>query len=226
MISKIIRWSLENRLIVLALATVVLISGAGVALRMPVDVFPDLTAPSVTVITEAQGMAPEEVETLVTFPIETAMNGAAGVRRVRSSSATGISVVWVEFDWGTDIYQARQVVNEKLQLASSSLPPEVERPVLAPVSSIMGEILFISLTSDAHDPMELRSTADWVIRPRLLSVPGVSQVIPIGGEAKQYQVLIAPEKIAASGVSLAAVLDAVKETNQNTSAGFYIEGGQ
>ncbi|MGH7961320.1 MAG: efflux RND transporter permease subunit, partial [Candidatus Binatia bacterium] len=163
---------------------------------------------------------------MVTFPLETAVNGAAGVRRVRSSSATGISVVWVVFDWGTDIYQARQVVNEKLQLASSVLPPEVERPVLAPVSSIMGEIMFLSLTSEAHSPMELRSTADWVIRPRLLSVPGVSQVTPIGGEDKQYQVLLSPEKIAAAGVSLTAVTEAVRKTNQNTSAGFYVDGGQ
>jgi CzcA family heavy metal efflux pump len=226
MIAKLIGWSLENRLIVLAIAAVVLIGGTAVALKMPVDVFPDLTAPSVTVITEAHGMAPEEVETLVTFPIETAVNGAAGVRRVRSSTATGISVVWVEFDWGTDIYQARQVVNEKLQLAASNLPAEAERPVLAPVSSIMGEIMFISLTSDKQSAMELRSTADWVIRPRLLSVPGVSQVTPIGGDTKEYQVIISPQRMAASGVSLSQVISAVKGTNQNTSAGFYVEGGQ
>jgi CzcA family heavy metal efflux pump len=226
MIAKLIGWSLENRLIVLAIAAVVLIGGTAVTLKMPVDVFPDLTAPSVTVITEAQGMAPEEVETLVTFPIETAVNGAAGVRRVRSSTATGISVVWVEFDWGTDIYQARQVVNEKLQLAASNLPAEAERPVLAPVSSIMGEIMFISLTSDKQSAMELRSTADWVIRPRLLSVPGVSQVTPIGGDTKEYQVIISPQRMAASGVSLSQVISAVKGTNQNTSAGFYVEGGQ
>jgi Cu/Ag efflux pump CusA len=150
MIAKLIGWSLANRLIVLAMAAVVLIGGTMVAVKMPVDVFPDLTAPSVTIITEAHGMAPEEVETLVTFPIETAVNGAAGVRRVRSSTATGISVIWVEFDWGTDIYQARQVVSEKLQLAGSNLPPEAERPVLAPISSIMGEIMFISLTSQKH----------------------------------------------------------------------------
>jgi CzcA family heavy metal efflux pump len=226
MIAKLIGWSLANRLIVLAIAAVVLVGGTIVAVKMPVDVFPDLTAPSVTIITEAHGMAPEEVETLVTFPIETAVNGASGVRRVRSSTATGISVIWVEFDWGTDIYQARQVVNEKLQLAGSNLPPEAERPVLAPVSSIMGEIMFISLTSDKQSPMELRSTADWVIRPRLLSVPGVSQVTPIGGDTKEYQVIISPEKMAASGVSLSQVIAAVKGTNQNTSAGFYVEGGQ
>ena len=171
-------------------------------------------------------MAPEEVETLVTFPLETAVNGAAGVRRVRSSSATGISVVWVEFAWGTDIYQARQVVNEKLQLVSAALPPDVEPPILAPVSSIMGEIMLISLTSESHSPVELRATADWVIRRRLLSVPGVSQVIPIGGGVKQYQVLLSPERMAAHGVSLTEVTEAVRTTNQNTSAGFYVEGGQ
>jgi CzcA family heavy metal efflux pump len=226
MIAKLIGWSLANRLIVLAMAAVVLVGGTMVAVKMPVDVFPDLTAPSVTIITEAHGMAPEEVETLVTFPIETAVNGAAGVRRVRSSTATGISVIWVEFDWGTDIYQARQVVNEKLQLAGSNLPPEAERPVLAPVSSIMGEIMFISVTSDKQSPMELRSTADWVIRPRLLSVPGVSQVTSIGGDTKEYQVIISLEKLAASGVSLNQLIAAVKGTNQNTSAGFYVEGGQ
>src|SRR5262245_12994363 len=226
MIAELIGWSLANRLIVLAIAAVVLIGGTMVAVKMPVDVFPDLTAPTVTIITEAHGMAPEEVETLVTFPIETAINGAAGVRRVRSSTATGISVVWVEFDWGTDIYQARQVVNEKIQLASSNLPPEAERPVLAPISSIMGEIMFISLTSDKQSPMELRSTANWVIRPRLLSVPGVSQVTPIGGDIKEYQVLISPERMAASGISLTQLIAAVKGTNQNTSAGFYVEGGQ
>jgi CzcA family heavy metal efflux pump len=226
MIAKLIGWSLANRLIVLAIAAVVLVGGTMVAVKMPVDVFPDLTAPSVTIITEAHGMAPEEVETLVTFPIETAVNGASGVRRVRSSTATGISVIWVEFDWGTDIYQARQVVNEKLQLAGPNLPPEAERPVLAPVSSIMGEIMFISLASDKQSPMELRSTADWVIRPRLLSVPGVSQVTPIGGDTKEYQVIVSPEKLAASAVSLSQLIAAVKGTNQNTSAGFYLEGGQ
>jgi CzcA family heavy metal efflux pump len=226
MIAKLISWSLSNRLIVLAIAAAILIGGTAVAIKMPVDVFPDLTAPSVTIITEAHGMAPEEVETLVTFPIETAVNGASGVRRVRSSTSTGISVVWVEFEWGTDIYQARQVVNEKLQLAAANLPPDAERPVLAPVSSIMGEIMFISLTSDTQSPMDLRSTADWVIRPRLLAVPGVSQVTPIGGDTKEYQVIISPQRMAASGITLNQVIAAVKGTNQNTSAGFYVEGGQ
>lgn len=226
MIAKLINWSLGNRLIVLALAAATLVVGFFVAIKMPVDVFPDLTAPSVTIITEAHGMAPEEVETLVTFPIETAVNGASGVRRLRSATATGISVVWVEFDWGTDVYQARQIVNEKLQLAAGHLPPDVQRPILAPVSSIMGEIMFISLTSEKHTPMELRSAADWSIRPRLLSVPGVSQVTPIGGDIKEYQVRLSPSRLAAAGVTLSQVIAAVKGTNQNTSAGFYVEGGQ
>ena len=224
--NRLIRWSLANRKIVLALALAVLLGGTLVAVRMPVDVFPDLTAPTVTVLAEAHGMAAEEMETLVTLPLETALNGAAGVRRVRSSSTTGISVVWVEFTWGTDMYQARQVVSEKLQLTRAVLPPEVESPVLAPISSIMGEIMLVSLTSEQHSPLELRSTADWVIRRRLLSVPGVSQVIPIGGGIKQYQVLLSPERMAAYGVSLTEVTEAVRLTNRNTSAGFYVDGGQ
>ena len=224
--NHLIRWSLANRKIVLTLALAVLLGGTLVAVRMPVDVFPDLTAPTVTVLTEARGMATEEVEMLVTLPLETAVNGAAGVRRVRSSSATGISVVWVEFAWGTDLYQARQVVSEKLQLARAALPPEVASPILAPISSIMGEIMLVSLTSAQHSSLDLRSTADWVIRRRLLSIPGVSQVIPIGGGVKQYQVLLSPERMAAYGVSLTAVTEAVRRTNQNTSAGFYVDGGQ
>ncbi|MGH7787630.1 MAG: efflux RND transporter permease subunit, partial [Candidatus Binatia bacterium] len=178
MVDGIIRWSLGNRLVVLLGAAVLLVWGTYEALRMPVDVFPDLTAPTVTVITEAHGMAPEEIESQVTFPIETALNGAPGVRRVRSSTGVGIAIVWVEFAWGTEPYAARQVVNERLQLAQGALPPEIERPLLAPASSIMGEVMFIALTSDQHSPMELKTTADWVVRRRLLSVPGVSQVVP------------------------------------------------
>ena len=224
--NRLIHWSLANRQIILTLALAVVLGGTLVAVRMPVDVFPDLTAPTVTVLTEAHGMATQEVETLITFPLEAAVNGAAGVRRVRSSSATGISVVWVEFAWGTDMYQARQVVNEKLQLTRAVLPPHVEPPILAPVSSIMGEIMLVSLTSAQHSPLELRSTADWVVRRRLLSIPGVSQVIPIGGGVKQYQVLLSPERMTAYGLSLTEVTEAVRLTNQNTSAGFYMDGGQ
>ena len=226
MIDRIIHWSLANRLLVLAAAVLLLLWGGYEALRMPVDVFPDLTAPSVTVIAEAHGMAPQEVEALVTFPIETALNGAAGVRRIRSSTGVGIAVIWVEFEWGTDVYRARQVVAEKLQLAEGSLPRDLERPVLAPVSSIMGEILFIALTSNRHSSLDLKTTADWVLRRRLLAVPGVSQVVPIGGDTKQYQVLADPERLAAYRIGINELVEALRATNENTSAGFYQDGGQ
>jgi len=234
MFDKLIKLSLDNRLIVLTAALLLLITGVLVAIRLPVDVFPDLTAPTVTVITEAHGMAAEEVETLVTFPIETAVNGATGVRRVRSSSAAGIAIVWVEFDWGADIFIARQIVNEKLQIAAASLPAGIDRPILAPISSIMGEIMLIGVsldsaaTSNGHsiNAMDLRSIADWTIRRRLLSVPGVSQVVPIGGEVKQYQILVSPEKLTAYDVSLNEVLHAAEQSNTNSSGGAYMDAGQ
>ncbi len=225
MMNALIRWSLHNRSLVLVAALLLLACGSYLALRMPVDVFPDLTAPTVTVITEAHGMAPTEVESQVTFPVEAALNGAPGVRRVRSSTAVGISVVWVEFDWGTDIYAARQVVSEKLALVAGSLPPEVERPILAPISSIMGEILFISLASERHSAIELRTTADTVLRRRILSVPGVSQVTPIGGDVKQYQAVLAPSKLHAYGIAANEAMEALAASNQNVSAGFLIDGG-
>ena len=225
MIDSLIHWSLRNRALVLVAALILLCVGSYTAMRMPVDVFPDLTAPTVTVITEAHGMAPTEVESQITFPIEAAMNGASGVRRVRSSTAVGISVVWVEFDWGTDIMAARQVVTEKLTLVANELPAEVERPILAPVSSIMGEILFISLTSDRHTGIELRTTADTAIRRRLLAVAGVSQVTPIGGDQKQYQVKASPEKLLAHGVTLDQLTRALSTANENVSAGFIATGG-
>ncbi len=226
MIDNIIQWSLNNRLIVIVTAALLLAWGTYEAVKMPVDVFPDLTAPTVTVVAEAHGMAPQEVETQITFPVETALNGASGVRRVRSSTGVGIAVIWVEFEWGTDIYQARQVVSEKLQLAQSTLPPDMPPPVLAPVSSIMGEIMFIALTSNQHTPMELKTVADWTVRRRLLAVPGVSQVIPTGGETKQYQVIVRPDRLAAFTLGVDDVIRALRESNENTSAGFYREGGQ
>ena len=225
MMNSLIRWSLRSRSIVLASACLLLACGTYVALRMPVDVFPDLTAPTVTVITEARGMAPTELESQVTFPLEAALNGAPGLRKLRSSTAVGISVIWVEFDWDTDIYAARQAVNERVALLARDLPAEVERPILAPISSILGEILFISLASERHGLLELRSAADTVLRRRLLSVPGVSQVTPIGGEKKQYQAVLAPSKLRAHGITAGQVMDALALSNRNVSAGFLVEGG-
>ncbi|MBI5509125.1 MAG: efflux RND transporter permease subunit [Deltaproteobacteria bacterium] len=226
MMDRIIEWSLKNRLFVVVAAIALSIYGAVTAARMPVDVFPDLTAPTVTILTEAHGLAPQEVEALVTFPLESSVNGATGVRRVRSASGIGISVVWVEFDWGTDIYIARQIVNEKLQLVTAQIPPGIGPPTLAPISSIMGEILFLSLKSDRHSPLDVRETADWVIRKRLLSIPGVAQVIPIGGGVKQFQVLVAPEKLQAYKVSLQEIMKALEGSNGNSSGGFLIQGAQ
>lgn len=226
MIDALIQWSLRNRTLVLALAVGFLLWGGYVTARMPVDVLPDLTAPTVTVLAEARGMAPTDLESLVTFPIEAAMNGASGVRRVRSATAVGVAVVWVEFDWGEDIFRARQTVAEKLASVADTLPEGVERPALAPVSSIMGEILFLALESDRHGPIDLRTTAETVIRRRLLAVPGVSQVIVTGGGQKQYQVLADPRALAHQGVSLDAVERAVAGSNRNTSAGFRVTGGQ
>src|SRR5687768_5242133 len=221
---RLIQWSVDHHWLVLVLSLALLAAGAWTARDMPVDVFPDLTAPTVTILTEGHGMAPDEMESLVTFPIETSINGAAGVRRVRSATAVGIAVVWVEFDWGTDIYLARQLVAEKLSLVSGSLPPQVERPILAPISSIMGEILFFALSSDSQDPLALRTIADTVVRRRLLAVPGVSQVTPIGGAERQFQVIAHPQALRANGVSLTDLLDAVRGASGNASAGIYTEG--
>ena len=226
MINALIRWSLSNRLAVLLISGLLLLAGAYVAATMPVDVFPDLTAPTVTILVEGHGMAPVEMETLVTFPIETAVNGAANVRRVRSATAVGTAVIWVEFEWGTDIYRARQTVNERLTSIVGSLPEQVETPILAPVSSIMGEILFVSLTSDRHSQLELRTLATTDIRRRLLSVSGVSQVTPIGGDQKQYQVVLSPQRLRAYQIAVEQVAEALRETNENVSAGFLVQGGQ
>src|SRR5262245_183135 len=223
---RLIQWSIEHRWLVIGLSLMLAGAGAWTARRMPIDVFPDLTAPTVTILTEGHGMAPEEMESLVTFPLESAINGASGVRRVRSATAVGIAVVWVEFDWGTDIFMARQLVSEKLALVGGALPPQVERPVLAPVSSIMGEILFFAISSDTDDPLTLRTIADTTVRRRLLAVPGVSQVTPIGGAERQFQVVAHPDGLRANNVSLTALLEAVKGASQNTSAGIYTEGAQ
>lgn len=227
MIDALIRWSLNHRFLVLALAVGLLIWGGLRVTKMPVDVFPDLSSPTVTVVVEAHGMAPVEVERLLTFPIESSLNGASHVRRVRSSSTVGVAVLWVEFEWGTDIYNARQIVSEKLQLVRASLPPDVAPPVLAPISSIMGEVLFIGLNAKSEGQgRALRTFADWELRRRLLAVPGVAQVIPIGGFVQQFQVVIKPEAMARYGLGVDEVIDAVAQTNENVSAGFLERGGQ
>lgn len=226
MIDGLIRWSLAHRAVVLAAAGAFFLWGVWTAWRMPLDVLPDLTAPTVTVLTEAPGMDPLEIESLVTFPIESSLNGAAGVRRVRSATAVGVAVVWVEFDWGQDIARARQTVTEKLSLVSGSLPSGVEPPFLAPVSSIMGEVLFVGLESDRHSGMDLRTTAETTVRRRLLAVPGVSQVIATGGEQKQYEVVVEPTRLRTYGVTLADVEQALSAANRNASAGFQVSEGQ
>jgi CzcA family heavy metal efflux pump len=223
---RLIQWSMDHHWMIVVMSLLLLGSGLWVARDMPVDVFPDLTAPTVTVLTEGHGMAPEEMESLVTFPIEASINGASGVRRVRSATAVGIAVVWVEFNWGTDIFMARQIVAEKLTLVSGTLPPQAERPILAPISSIMGEILFFAISSDHEDPLTLRTIADTVVRRRLLAVSGVSQVTPIGGAERQFQVVAHPDQLRGNKVAVNELLDAVRGASQNTSAGIYVEGPQ
>lgn len=226
MIAKLIEWSLGHRLVVFFAAGLLLAWGIIETRQMPVDVFPDLTAPSVTVVTEAHGMAPEEVEALITLPLETALNGAAGVRRLRSNSSIGISVITVEFDWAADVYQARQIVAERLVSARGELPPQVPQPVLAPITSIMGEIMFIALQSDRHDAMELKTAADWVVRRRLMTLPGVAEVIPNGGDTRQFQVVADPLRLAEFNIPLARLIEAVAASNENTSAGFHVSNDQ
>jgi CzcA family heavy metal efflux pump len=225
-LDRVIHWSVQRRLFVLIAALAVSVHGAVTAWRMPLDVFPDLTAPTVTVVTEAHGLAPEEVESLVTFPVESAMNGATGVRRVRSASGIGISIVWVEFDWDTDIHVARQIVTEKLQTVTGQIPPDIKPPTLAPISSIMGEILFIGLRSDKHEPMEVREAAEWLVRKRLLGVAGVAQVVPTGAARRQYQVLLDPERLLRHQVTLDEVTASLEESNQNATGGFVTRGAQ
>ena len=225
MLNRIIRFSLQNRLLVLLASVLLLVGGMYTAYHTEVDVFPDLNAPTVVVMTEAGGMAAEEVEQLVTFPIETAVNGATGVRRVRSSSTTGFSVVWVEFDWGTDIYLARQIVSEKLAAVGESLPQGVDRPVLGPQSSILGEVLIVGLTADSTSMLDLRTLADWTVRPRLLSTGGVAQVSVLGGDVKEYQILLHPGRMKHFGVTLGEVMAATRGMNQNTDGGVIYEYG-
>lgn len=225
MLNRIINFSLQNRMLVVIACTLLLIFGTYIASNMEVDVFPDLTAPSVVVLTEAHGMAPDEVERLVTFQIETAVNGSTNVRRVRSSSSAGISIVWVEFEWGTDIYIARQIVAEKMSSVKEKLPEGTGDPTLAPQSSIMGEIMLISVTSTQTKAIDLRTIADWSIRPRLLATGGVSQVVVIGGEYKQFQILVSPQQMNFFNVSINELLKAAEESNKNSSGGFMNEYG-
>lgn len=225
MFEKIISWSIHNRFLVVCAAVLLTVLSIFLAMKSSVDVFPDLTAPTVTVMTEAHGMAPEEVETQVTFPIETAMNGASGVRRVRSSSTVGLSIVWVEFDWGTDIFKARQLVSERLQVIQDRLPEDAYSPIMAPVSSIMGEIMLIGLQGESVSPMELRTFADWVVRPRLLALGGISQVTPIGGRVMQFQILVSPVELQRYQITLPEVAEAIRKANLNFSGGFFDSGG-
>ena len=228
-LERLLRFSLRHRLLVVAGAALLVAGGAVWILSLPVDIFPDLSAPTVTVITEAPGMAAEEVELLVTYAVESAINGSPGVRRLRSISADGISVAWVEFNWGTDIYRARQVVSERLQRVD--LPAQAETPELGPISSIMGEITFIAMTSHpveegGVDSMELRRVAETVVRRTLLALPGVSQVVPIGGERRQLQVTVRPTVLAQNDLPLADVTRAVARSSRSLAAGFHVEAGE
>lgn len=219
MLNQILSTALNNRLLVLLGAVLLSVTGFYLARQMNVDVFPDLTAPTVTILTEAHNLESEEVERLVTYKLETALNGSPNVRRIRSASSAGISIVWVEFEWGTDIYRARQIVSERIPRVQETLPLGVGTPTMAPVSSIMGEVMLLGVRSDSLSPMKLRTLADWVIRPRIKSIGGIANVIVIGGEYKQYQILVNPQKLKHYQISLSKLLQQVKESNVNTSGG-------
>lgn len=221
MLDLIIKFSLRHRLTVIIMAAIVLIYGTFVAFKLPVDVFPDLNRPIVTIMTDGHGLAPEEVETLITIPIETSLNGTTDVVRIRSSSGMGISIVYVEFEWGTDLFRNRQLVSERLQIAKEKLPEDIT-PVMLQTSSIMGEIMFVGVTSPNGevDPMELRTIADWVIRPRLLSITGISQVITMGGDLKQFQILLNSTKLQSKGLSIEDLQHSLSEISANSSGGF------
>jgi CzcA family heavy metal efflux pump len=225
MTDRLIQFALRNRALVLVAAALLLVFGTYTALRMQVDVFPDLTAPTVAVITEAHGMAPLEVESQVTLPLESALNGAPGVRRVRSSTAVGLSIIWAEFDWGTEPYRARQIIGEKIQTVVATLPPEVEPPTLMPETSIMGEVMFLALTSDRQSPTEMHTWADTVLKRRLLAVPGIAKVTPTGGGERQFQVVLSPARMSVHRVAVNQVVTALQESNENISAGFLNERG-
>lgn len=225
MLNQILKFSLQNRIAILATTLLVVIGGVFVTREMNVDVFPDLTAPTVTILTEAHGMESEEVEKLVTYQLETAMNGSPNVRRIRSSSAAGISIVWIEFEWGTDIYRARQIVSERIPMVQENLPSGVGTPTMAPISSIMGEVMLLGMRSDSLSAMELRTLADWTVRPRIKSIGGIANVIVIGGDFKQYQVLANPEKMKYHNVSLGELVEKVQESNVNAPGGFLNEYG-
>jgi len=217
--------SLRNRIFVLVAAAILVVYGAFTLQRLPVDVFPDLNKPVITLMTEAEGLAPEEVELLVSYPIETAMNGMPGVTRVRSVSGVGLSIVFVEFDWGTDIWVNRQQVTERLSLVRAQLPANVA-PQMAPISSIMGEIMLVAMSTDGRaSPMELRELADWVVRPRLLTIPGISQVIPIGGEVRQYRVTPDVARMHALDIPAEQVHAALRQFGGNTGGGYVDQAG-
>ena len=219
MLNKILSISLQNRLLILLGAVALSVLGAYSARTMNIDVFPDLTAPTVTILTEAHGMESEEVEKLVTYQLETALNGSPNMRRIRSSSAAGISIVWIDFEWGTDIYRARQIVSERIPMVRENLPAGTGAPTMAPISSIMGGIMMLGVTSDSLSAMELRTLSDWTIRPQIKAISGVANVVVLGGDYKQYQVFANPEKMKHYNVSLSELVEQVKEANKNAPGG-------